>query len=470
MRNGRRSITTMLALIVAVCAVLLFGGYAANIKLALQTDYVQHSGHLQVQRKGYFKYGNGNAAAFGIAHYQTIVDRIKADPVLQPMLLVVTPTLQLGGIAGNFSAGVSRTVFAQGLQPEEQSRMREWNDYSMAFPSRQLALTGTPLDSIVMGFGVARVLHLCGPLHVPACEDAPSAPANAAVVSAAPDSKQPQHTVTPGSDAPSDIVALSQLEPAQTKASASATRVEVLTASTSGAPNVASFNVVKAEQQGVKELDDLYVEMHLPSAQRLVYGREEPRVTAIAVQLRHTSMLPAARQRLEQLLAESNSPDPLEVLDFATLNPFYDQTNRMFDTIFGFVFVLIAAIVLFVVSNTMTMAIVERTVEIGTLRAVGLRRSGVQALFVSEGLLLGLVGALLGVLASLSFAWLINHSGVTWIPPARTDAVPVAVRVWGEWSMITLTFFGLAIIAGLSAWFPARRAARMPIVDALRHV
>ena len=69
----------------------------------------------------------------------------------------------------------------------------------------------------------------------------------------------------------------------------------------------------------------------------------------------------------------------------------------MFDTIFGFMFVLIGGIVMFTVSNTMNTTVVERTIEIGTLRAIGVRRAGIRALFVTEGALLGVCGALLGV-------------------------------------------------------------------------
>ncbi len=65
----------------------------------------------------------------------------------------------------------------------------------------------------------------------------------------------------------------------------------------------------------------------------------------------------------------------------------------MFASIFGFISVLIGAIVLFTVTNTMSMAVVERTVEIGTLRAIGLRRGGIRAMFVSEGIVLGCFGA-----------------------------------------------------------------------------
>jgi putative ABC transport system permease protein len=75
-----------------------------------------------------------------------------------------------------------------------------------------------------------------------------------------------------------------------------------------------------------------------------------------------------------------------------------------------------------------------------------------------------------GVLFSLVIAWGINMSGLTWLPPGQIDPVPLTVRVWGETRLIFGTAIGLAVIAMISAWLPARRAANMQIVDALRHV
>jgi len=146
------------------------------------------------------------------------------------------------------------------------------------------------------------------------------------------------------------------------------------------------------------------------------------------------------------------------------------QTIQMFDTIFGFIFALIGAIVLFTVGNTMNTAVVERTVEIGTLRAIGLRRAGIRQLFVTEGALLGLTGALLGVILALVVSGIVNQMGLTWAAPGSVVPLPLTLTVWGEYKMMVGTTVGLICIAILSAWVPAYRAAQLKVVDALRHV
>ena len=455
LRNRRRSLMTLIAMVLGLMAVLLFGGYIRDINYALQTEFVRHGGHLQIQHKDYFRLGSGNPAAYGLARYEHIIATVRQDPVLAPMLTVVTPTLQFGAIAGNFAASVSRTVYVNGMVVEDQNRMREWNDYGLRdLSSRNLSLSGTPPDSAMIGIGVARVLQLCAPLGVPDC------------------GSEAAKTEAQGAALPDDIAALANAgkTPAAAAPAQGRPRIEILAANSRGAPNVAAANVIAAEFQGIKELDDVYVAVHLSQAQKLVFGAVPPQVTAIALQLRHSAQIPVARARLEELLKTTLKGEPLAILDYETLNPFYGQTLAMFTAIFGFISVLMGAIVLFTVSNTMSMAVVERTAEIGTLRAIGLRRGGIRAMFVSEGVVLGCFGAAFGISAALGAAWAINQMGLTWTPPGRIEPVPLAVRLTGEHRMMLGSGIGLVVVAALSALLPAARAARMNIVDALRHV
>lgn len=455
LRNRRRSLATLLAMVIGLGATLLFGGYAGNTMYAMETGYVQLHGHLQIQRRDYFLYGSGNPAAYGMADYPRLIEQIRRDPVLAPLLTVVTPKLQLGGIAGHFSAALSTNVASVGVIAPEQAVLRQWDDYGAASYTPPMSLLGTPADSVVIGTGVARKLQLCQALDVKPC------PAPARVTSPA-----------SGTAMPDDLAVLSAQEASPVAAAASAsaaTHIEMLAATVQGAPNVVGLNVVKAENFGLKEFDDSFTILHLAQAQRLVYGAAEPQVTAIQLQLHHTAQMPAARARLQQLLEGEWQGRDLAVVDFQTLAPVYGQTIEFFDSVFGFMATLIGVIVLFTVGNTMSMAVLERTTEIGTLRAIGQRQSGIRRLFVAEGLLLGLAGTVLGTLAALGWGWLINRCGLTWTPPGYVYAYPLQVRVWGAWSMLAGSAAGLIAVAGLSAWWPARRAARLQIVDALRH-
>ncbi|MFA7281671.1 MAG: FtsX-like permease family protein [Sterolibacterium sp.] len=451
LRNRRRSLTTLLSMVIGLVAILLFGGYRSNIIYGTQTGFIQASGHLQIQHQNYFLDGSDNPTAYGIADYQRIIDVVSHDPVLAPMQVIVTPTLQLGGIAGNFSDGVSRSVIATGLVPEARNKMLLWNDYGVISYARPLPLVGTREDAVVVGTGVARKLKLCNILMIPDCK------------------RVPVKNTSNANSIPDDIALLSSIEKASRPA-LEENRIEMLAATAHGAPNVASLSVVEARNMGIKAIDDVYLAMHLGQAQKLIYGASSPQVTAIIIQLQHTSQIPAAQQRLAQLLATEFKSELLEVLDYQTLNPIYGQTNQFMDSMFGFIAMLIGVIVLFTIGNTMSTAVVERTVEIGTLRAMGLRRSGIRRLFMWEAVLLGLIGAIAGVIFALIIAYLINHSGWSWTPPGYSYAYLILVRVWQDMPLMLGSVTGMILVTVLSAWWPARRAAKLMIVDALRHV
>ncbi len=454
LRNRRRSLATVLAMAIGSTSILLFGGFSANINYMMHTHHVQGGGHLQIQHRDFYLYGSGNPTAYGINDYTKIVAAIQNDEMLRNMVLVASPTLQFGGIAGNYAASVSRTIIGNGFIAEDISRMRLWNDFNLQTKAPVFALEGAPADAAIVGTGVARVLQLCDALKIARCP------------------KPEKENKPNGVNLPDDIAQLSLQE---TKAPPDATkngssRIEVLVVNSRGAPNVTSLQVIRAEEQGIKEFDEVYVMMHFAQLQKLIYGKSPPKATSIMLQLRHSNQMPVALARLTPILANFSTSQPLSVLDFRTLNPFYVQTIQMFDTIFGFVFALIGAIVLFTVGNAMNTAVVERTVEIGTLRAIGLRRAGIRRLFVTEGALLGLCGAGLGVVLALVLSGTVNQMGMTWWPPGNIDPLPLTITVVSETRMVIGTTFGLVCIAILSAWWPAYRAAKLDIVEALRHV
>jgi putative ABC transport system permease protein len=456
LRNVRRSTMTGSAVAAGALAMLLFGGFVSYIFAGLETNNVQRIGHLTIFRQGYFLLGSGNPAAYGIDKYQDAMNLIEHDSVVGPMIRVITPTQSLVGIAGNFSGEVdaSKTFLGVGLIPSDRERMRQWDEFGAGRPyTADSRMSDRDPSRGLIGVGLARVLGLCAALDMPNC---PSLPTPAGSAGQAASSVRP------------DIANLALRDAAAGDAGKAGPRIDLLAATAGGAPNVVSLTVGGSESQGVKELDDNYVAMPLALAQQLVYGRGEHKVTGIVLQLRRSEDLPAARARLAALFQQNHLD--LDVRDFGELTPFYGQVVKMFSFIFLFIALVMGVIVLFAVVNTMTMNVMERTNEIGTIRAMGVRRNGIRAQFIVEGALIGAIGATIGAALAYLIAATLNHAGLTWIPPGNASAVPLRLDVAGRPLLMIGAWAGLALVATLAALLPSNRAARLPVVDALRHV
>jgi putative ABC transport system permease protein len=454
LRNRRRSTMTLLAIAVGAIGIVLFGEFVRFVTAGLETGAVEKVGHLTVFRTGYFAFGAGNPAEFGIDDYPGVVSLIRDDATLAPRLNVVTPIVSLAGIAGNFDLDTSKTFLGTGVVPSERDRLSRWDEHGVN-RRRKLADAGLRDDDEalgVVGVGLARVLGLCERLKIGDCPARPVAP-------------RPNGATLDG-----DLAGLAQADRAPTAGggTAGAPRLDLLAATAGGAPNVVSLVVGQAERQGVRELDDNFVAMHIGLAQKLVYGRMPPKATGIVVQLRHTGDLAMARERLRTLFAERHLD--LEVRDFAELQPFYKQAVGMFGAIFLFISLIMGVIVLFTVVNTMGMSVMERTTEIGSARAMGVRRGGIRRLFVVEGAILGAIGATAGGLLAQAIANLVNHAGMTWTPPGQAAPIPLEILTAGSAGLIVRVWVALVVAATLAALIPANRGARLPVVDALRHV
>jgi putative ABC transport system permease protein len=456
LRNRRRSLMTGSAVAAGALATLLFGGFAFYIFAGLETNNVQRIGHLTVFRAGYFLFGAGNPAGYGIDHYHDVMTLIGNDPVLQPMINVITPTQSLLGIAGNFSGDndASKTFIGVGLIPSDRQRMRRWDELRTgSIPPADSRLSDQDETRGLIGFGLARILGLCRALALQNCPSVPEPLASA---------DKPSPVIN------EDLGELARRDAGGTDHSAGAPHIELLAATVGGAPNVVSLTVSGAEPQAVKELDDNYIAMPLPLAQQLVYGRGEHKVTGIEIQLHRSEDLRAARARLNTLIRDNHLD--LDVRDFAELTPFYGQVVRLFSVIFLFIALVMGVIVLFAVVNTMTMNVMERTNEIGTIRAMGVRRGGIRWQFIAEGWLIGAIGASVGAALAFMIAALVNRAGLTWVPPGNANPVPLHLAVTGSPALVIAVWIGLVLVATVAALLPANSAARLSVVDALRHV
>jgi putative ABC transport system permease protein len=455
-RNSRRSLMTASAIAVGAIALILFGEYNAFTRVGLQTQAVMGIGHLSVFEKGYFAFGSGNPSAYSISNYHSVIAMIRNDSELRPMLNVVTPTVSLFGIAGNFSIDASKTFFGTGFVPSDRDKMRHWDEYNVngGYRIPPLGLSDSDINHGIIGVGMARILGLCGPLKIADCPP------------------MPKREVSMISNAPTPSVNLTELAardraPTEVPRTETAARLDLLGATAGGAPNVVTFYANEAQNQGIKELDDSFIGMNLPLAQELLYGRGEHKAVSIVIQLHRTEDMARARDRLNALFAEHRLP--LEVHDFTELNSQYIPIMNFLSTMFGFLSVIMGTIVLFTIVNTMGMSVMERTNEIGTARAMGVRRGGIRRQFLVEGWMLGVIGATAGViLASILSVWF-NHAQIMYTPPGQARAVPIRLLT-GDIPLLVEAWFSLVLIATLASLIPSNRAARMKVVDALRHV
>lgn len=157
-----------------------------------------------------------------------------------------------------------------------------------------------------------------------------------------------------------------------------------------------------------------------------------------------------------------------EIVPWYVLADFYNKTVILFTQQIQGIRLIIALIILLSISNTMTMSVMERIGEIGTSMALGVKRTGVMRLFLSEGILLGCLGGLAGLIIGLLLAGIISSIGIP-MPPPPGMARGYTAEILVTWN-IALESLALAVgITLFASVYPAWRASRMEIVDALRH-
>jgi ABC-type lipoprotein release transport system permease subunit len=164
-----------------------------------------------------------------------------------------------------------------------------------------------------------------------------------------------------------------------------------------------------------------------------------------------------------------------EVDTWDSLRPELQETLAMkstFTSIFGFIVVMIAAIGIF---NLMMMAVYERTREMGVMAAMGMKSRQLLGLFLMEGAMIGIFGAVIGCIAAWILVWAVAQVGIDF--SSLTSEMDETVALMGsrlypaiEISKIIGYGAAVAIIAALATLYPAWQAARQEPAQALHYV
>lgn len=162
------------------------------------------------------------------------------------------------------------------------------------------------------------------------------------------------------------------------------------------------------------------------------------------------------------------APAAFEVVPWQALADFYNKTVVLLSKQVDVVRIIIGLIVVLTISNTLTMSVLERTTEIGTSLAIGLRSGTVMRMFVLEGVLLGVLGGGVGLVLGYLLAIIISAIGIPMPPPpGMAHGYVGQIILTGE--LVTDAVVLSIVTTLLASALPAWKAGRMNIVDALRY-
>ncbi len=217
----------------------------------------------------------------------------------------------------------------------------------------------------------------------------------------------------------------------------------------SGQQDSAVVNIAGIFELGVRELDARYVYLDLKQAQSLLGLPGGVTVIDLTVaDIFQAENIAARIGRLTSLKAESWIKTNAQLMNAISAQSM--STNM--------IIIFVAISVAFGIASVLSVSVVQRTREIGILRATGATRQQILRIFLFQGAVFGLLGSVLGSAASYVLVWVFNTFGPgLFYIPLSIGLIIVA--------MILATLTGV-----LAAALPARKAAALDPVEAIRHV
>ncbi|MCW8838082.1 MAG: FtsX-like permease family protein [Thiovulaceae bacterium] len=189
-------------------------------------------------------------------------------------------------------------------------------------------------------------------------------------------------------------------------------------------------------------------------------------VSEVVIRLKNVKNLEKMMIYLKPLTQMKNKKGKpvFEIHTWKKLTPFYNIV-KMLDIMDISIKIILISIVLISVLNVMIMSVYERIKEIGTIAAMGTTPSTITKLFLTEGLMLGVFGTILGSILSYVFVFIINSVGITFSFGRQSDLTLNPILQINEVLIVGVIVIIISLVASIS---PARKAAKLNPVDALR--
>ncbi|NMG16873.1 ABC transporter permease [Aromatoleum bremense] len=394
-RYRRRTLLTLLLIVIGMVAVLLFIAVTGSFKTMMIGQFTDSVlGHLEVHRKGYVASIDTLPLNLNLNLRPAAVAKVDAALGQLDVVESWSPRVKFGAMFSNFTETTSIRV--NGVDPAREAA---------TVPLLPRRMIEGPEDGVLVGKGE---------IVIPV------------------------------------LLALGM------KVGVGDTVVLVAT-NRDGSVNGKTF-VIRSITEGISGPGGRDGYIHIDDARELL-RMKEAEVSEIAIRLKDPAQLDRVtatlREALEGVTSAEGKP-VLEVHTWADLSPFASLA-RMIDVMTVFIKIVLVSIVLVSVMNVMVMAVYERIREIGTIAAIGTPPARILSLFLGEGLLLGAIGTALGTLVSLALIYALNVWQIHFSFGQQQDLVMAPAIAAGQVATVAAMVVGVALLASLQpAWKASR--------------
>jgi len=211
---------------------------------------------------------------------------------------------------------------------------------------------------------------------------------------------------------------------------------------------------------GIYDYDFRFLFVNLKTAQQIL-GMEN-RITAIAVKLDNLYSADKAKNQLANSLGAGYM-----VKSWMEMNENFFAALKLEKLTMFIILTLIILVAAFNIASTLIVMVVEKTKDIGILKALGVSRSGIRRIFTYEGLTIGILGTAIGSLSGIFLCALLKKYQFIKLPPVYSiEKLPVQIVFWPDIFVIIISALAITLIATI---YPASKAAGLKPVEALRY-
>ncbi|MEQ3529868.1 FtsX-like permease family protein [Pseudoalteromonas sp. XMcav11-Q] len=393
LRNGRRSLFTILVAAVAVAAILTTSGFALFTYQSLAEKAARDEGNFIITHKKLLE-EEDMPLQYGLSDTELLQNQLLEDERVKNVL----PRINFNGLVSN---GEKSSIFiGLGVEPEEFMVKGPF----LTMVSGQALSSFSDLEAesqIVLGKDLARSLKV----------------------------------------AVGDYVTL-------------------MSTTTDGALNALDFQVRGIYTTGVPDLDKRQLYIKLSDAQSLLYTDKVSSLSVYLFDLDNT----------RSTVAQYEPRDPsLAFVPWWERAFYYQSVKDLYNRIFGLLGGIMVLLVFFSISNTMAMAVTERTREIGTVAAMGSYQWEIIRNFILESSIIGFLGATIGIAISTIVAWGLVYLGLEMPPPPGSNqGYPLTITF--SWEIALSVMLIMILVCVLAAFKAAYKGSAKPITEALNHV